>query len=332
MVQSACFNLRGVSVGVKRLTGKSDDAAAACRKRFSRGLERFGLKHDISPIFLTPGFRIAAQSTSFALRDEHKRLLILMKWRVRMKATRTILAVALVTMSLPGFANDAAQSGAQSSPVPANTQEWVKYLSDFTRNGDMLADPKKFIAALAAVSEPEFLIEAGKAMMDPNLYLQSTSSLMDPRAYGNFAKAMDPVVLASWSQALMDPQFIAAATTVMTDPNKLMRWMMAPVDPRALGMLLSTLNPNTYLKFAGAALDPRMLNMATAPLNPSWYGGWLGNMASPQAYGPTVNSLFQAPAYGGQMGGFAPTYPQAFPTIPLIDPRLFGGTMPIAPR
>jgi hypothetical protein len=220
-----------------------------------------------------------------------------------MNATRTILAIALATLSLPSYSDDAQpQSAAQSASMPGKSAEWVSYLSDFTRNGDMLADPKKFIAALAAVSEPEFLIEAGKAMMDPNLYLQSTSSLMDPRAYGNFAKAMDPVVLAAWSQALMDPQFISAATTVMTDPNKLMRWMMAPVDPRALGMLLNTLNPNTYLKFAGAALDPRTLNMATAPMNPSWYGGWIGNMANPQAYGPTMGNLLKVPGYGGQMG------------------------------
>jgi len=250
-----------------------------------------------------------------------------------MKASRTVIAILLATMSMPIFSQDAsAQSNNQAAAVPTNTDDWVKYLADFTRNGDMLADPKKFIAALATVSEPEFLITASKAMMDPNLYLQSTSSLMDPRAYGNFAKAVDPVVLASWSQALMDPQFISAMTTVMTDPNKLMRWLMAPVDPRALGLLMNSLNPNTYLKFAGAALDPRTLNMATAPLNPSWYGGWLGNMANPQSYGPTMGNLLNVPAYGGQMGAAVPAYPQAFPSIPMIDPRMFGGMVPAAPR
>lgn len=250
-----------------------------------------------------------------------------------MNATRTLLAIALTVVSSSSYAADApVQASTQTSAVPGNTDEWVKYLADFTRNGDMLADPKKFIAALATVSEPEFLIAAGKAMMDPNLYLQSTSTLMDPRAYGNFAKAMDPVVLASWSQALMDPQFISALTTVMTDPNKLMRWLMAPVDPRALGLLMNTLNPNTYLKFAGAALDPRTLNMAATPLNPSWYGGWLGTMANPQAYGPTINALMGAPGFGGQPAAVAPTYPQLFPAFPMIDPRMFGGMVPVAPQ
>jgi hypothetical protein len=255
-----------------------------------------------------------------------------------MKAKHAILAIALAAVSAPGMSNDAPASTASASGVPVNTTEWVNYLSDFTRNGDFLADPKKFIAALATVSEPEFLIEAGKAMMDPNLYLQSTSTLMDPRAYSNFAKAVDPVVLANWSQALMDPQFISAAQTVLTDPNKLMRWLMAPMDPRALGILLNSLNPNTYLKFAGAAIDPRTLNMATAPLNPNWYGGWFGNMVNPQAYGPTVGNMLQMPqipqmpAYGGQIGAMPQAYPQVFPAFPTIDPRVFGGLIPFVPQ
>ena len=255
-----------------------------------------------------------------------------------MNATRTILAFALATLSLPSLSADtpaeaAQQSTVQSAAVPANTNEWVSYLSDFTRNGDMLADPKKFIAALATVSEPEFLLAASKAMMDPNLYLQSTASLMDPRAYSNFAKAMDPVVLAGWTQALMDPQFISAATTVMTDPNKLMRWVMAPMDPRALGLLMNSLNPNTYVKFAGAVTDPRVTSLATAPLNPNWYGAWLGNMANPQAYGPTMNNLLRMPGYGGiQPAAMAPMSPQAMPTIPMFDPRMFGAMVPAAPR
>jgi hypothetical protein len=250
-----------------------------------------------------------------------------------MNSTRTILAIALSSFSLASLSADApAQVASQTSAVPVNTTGWVSYLSDFTRNGDMLADPKRFIAALAAVTEPEFVLAAGKAMLDPNLYLQSTSSLMDPRAYSNFAKAMDPVVLAAWSQALMDPQFISAATTVMTDPNKLMRWMMAPMDPRALGVLLNTLNPNTYIKFAGAALDPRALNMAAAPVNPNWYGQWLGSMVNPRSYGPTMNSVMQMPTIGGQPGALIPAYPQAVPGIPMIDPRLFGGMVPMVPR
>jgi hypothetical protein len=92
------------------------------------------------------------------------------------------------------------------------------------------------------------------------------------------------------------------------------------------------LDPNTYLKFAGAALDPRTLGMAAAPINPNWYGQWMGSMASPQSYGPTMNSMMQMPSFGGQTGAMVPAYPQAFPSLPMIDPRMFGGIVPMVPR
>jgi hypothetical protein len=283
-------------------------------------------------IFPDTFFPFTGTIASLALRDVHKRLLILIYLEIRMNATRTLLAISLATFSLPGLSDDAPAGQTQSpAAVPTNTAEWVAYLSDFTRNGELLADPKKFVAALHTVSEPEFLIAATKAMMDPNLYLQSTASLMDPRAYGNFAKAMDPVVMANWTQALMDPQFLSAVTTVVTDPNKLMRWAMAPMDPRALGLLLNTLNPNTYVKFAGAAVDPRMTSLATAPLNPNWYGAWLGNMANPQAYGPTFNAMMRAPGYPAAQP-MAPVYPQAIPSFPMIDLRFLGVQPPPATR
>jgi hypothetical protein len=41
---------------------------------------------------------------------------------------------------------------------------------------------------------------------------------------------------------------------------------------------------------------------------------------------------YGAQPYGGPMGAVAQPYPQAFPTIPMLDPRLFGGMVPVAPR
>jgi hypothetical protein len=228
-----------------------------------------------------------------------------------MKAHQLSLAVVLTAFSAGCFAADAPAPA--KATMPANTQEWISYLSDFTRNGDMLADPKKFLAALSVVSEPQFLLDASKAMMEPNLYLQSTASLMDPRAYGNFAKAMDPAVLAAWTTALMDPQFISATQTVVADPGKLMRWVMMPLDPKLLALAANALNPNVYLRLASAPLDPRVMNMATAPVNPNWYGAWMGGMASPQSYGPTMGTMLRAPYVAQPM-------PLQIPMMPMLMP------------
>ena len=176
-----------------------------------------------------------------------------------MQAHRLSLAVVLTAFSAGCYAADA-----PAAAMPAGTQEWIAFLSDFTRNGDMLADPKKFLAALSVVSEPQFLFDAAKSMMEPNLYMQSTSTLLDPRAYGNFAKAMDPAVIAAWAGALTDPQFISATQTVVVD----LHWISAP-------------------------LDPRVASMAAAPANPNWYGAWLSGMTNPQAYGPAIGGIMK---------------------------------------
>jgi hypothetical protein len=231
-----------------------------------------------------------------------------------MKKRYWVLALAAMTSWASVQAADPAPAPAQasaSSAMPMNADEWVRFLSDFTRNGEMLADPKKFIAALSAVSEPSFLISATSSVLDPNLYLQSMNSLMDPKAYANYARAMDPNVVGAWTQALLDPQFINAMGYVMTDPNKLMRWLMAPMDPKVLNAAMQMLNPNVYLRLATAPADPRVAKMATAPMNPNWYGAWMNSLTSPGSYGPTM---------GGWMNpGLMPSLP-AFPTFVPVMP------------
>jgi hypothetical protein len=224
-----------------------------------------------------------------------------------MKARHLLAALALASTST--LAADKAPA-APAPDIPQGTDAWVRYLADFTRNGEMLADPKKFMAALFAVSEPAFVTSALNAMMDPNLYPQSVASLMDPKAYGNFARAMDPAVITAWTQALGDPQFFGALQTLLTDPNKMMRWAMLPMDPKLLAATMNLLNPNMYLRWATAPLSPQVTQMATAPVNPAWYGAWTGGMMAPQSYGPTMNTWMRAPAYGLP----------AMPTVPMMVP------------
>jgi hypothetical protein len=224
-----------------------------------------------------------------------------------MSARKTLLFLALSAASVPTLAAEADPKAAGA--MPANNEEWVRFLSDFTRNGEMLADPKKFVGALAAVTEPGFLIAASSAVMDPNLYTQSMNSLMDPKAYANYARAMDPTVITAWTSALLDPQFINALAYVITDPNKLMRWAMLPMEPKLLNAGMQALNPNTYLRLATAPADPRVAQMVTAPMNPNWYGAWMGAATAPSSYGPTI---------GGWMNPAAlPAFPTLVPVMPM---------------
>lgn len=208
-----------------------------------------------------------------------------------MNTKNLIPALALAAVSIqPAQAADPAPVVAA---MPKNAQEWVAYLSDFTRNGEMLADPKKFVAALSNVTEPAFMAGALEAAMDPNLYARSAASAMDPKAYGNYARIADPAVLTAWAQALLDPQFVNAVLYVMTDPGKLMRWGMVPMDPKVTAAALNLLNPNQYARWLTAPMDPRIVNLAITPMNPGWYGAWGNNLVNPNSYAPMIGGWVQ---------------------------------------
>ncbi len=231
-----------------------------------------------------------------------------------MKTAKLPISLALPAMFVgvlcTGLAFADAKQQERAVGMPKTHDEWVQYLSDFTQNADMLVDPRKFVAALSAVTEPQFAVTALGAMMDPYRYMQSVATLMDPRAYANYARTMDPKTLTDWTQALMDPQFYTALTYVFTDPNKLYRWMMAPLDPKVMSLILNMLNPNVYLRWGTVGLDPRLWSMLSSGVNPNWYAGWMNTLANPGSYGPTLGGWMQTP-YGGAIA------PPPLPATPL---------------
>jgi hypothetical protein len=231
-----------------------------------------------------------------------------------MRKLTLLMTLALCNLSAPVFAQastsappPAGVDAAAPATMPKTHQEWVIYLSDFTRNAEMMSDPKKFVAAMNAVSEPAFLAIAARATMDPNLYARSMASAMDPRAYGNYARLMDPMTMMAWMQAMADPQFLNALATVLSDQGKIMRWMMMPMDPNVTTMALGMMNPNTYVPMATAPVNPNLWGAAMAPMNPNWYAGWANTVVSPQSYGPTWSGWLATPY------GMVPAQPARMP-------------------
>jgi hypothetical protein len=98
-----------------------------------------------------------------------------------------------------------------------------------------------------------------------------------------------------WAAASMDGNFYTALVSQLNDPAKLMRWAMVPTDPRALELLMKTLNPQNYLKWVLAPTDPRVLQTTMAPMNPALYSGWMGAGMNPASYGKTWQGLAAYP-------------------------------------
>lgn len=212
-----------------------------------------------------------------------------------MKAPHLLLALSLTLAAPVAHASAPAPAAAPAAAVPATPEAWVRHLADFTRNADMLVDPKKFIAALHQVTEPAFLLAAFSAALDPTLYQQSMASALDPRAQANYARLFDPNVATRWMTTLMDPQFINAVTYTLLEPGKLSRWMMLPMDPRVAATLLAALNPNPQAQPGMMGADPRlwapqMLPPTPQPMPPAmmpgWQGAWMAPTPAPQAAPP----------------------------------------------
>jgi outer membrane protein OmpA-like peptidoglycan-associated protein len=110
-----------------------------------------------------------------------------------------------------------------------------------------------------------------------------------------------------WTAAGLDPNFLTAVLTQLSDPGKLMRWGMAPLDPKLWGVLGNTLNPNTYIRWPMAALDPRAWNLMGTVANPALYTCMLGAVVNPNAYGQGANSwlTWTPPASVQGAGSFA---------------------------
>jgi len=229
------------------------------------------------------------------------------------------LVVALMLSASPvAFAQEAAAPAAVQ--VPQSPEAWLARMTDMTKNLSAYKDPKVFVPFMNAVTEPSFYTAMGSNMMEPGSWLNMANSMTQPGVYSNMAAFADPNVYMKWLAATLDPNFYTALLTQLSDPGKLMRWAMAPVDPKALAMLMKTIDPNVYMRWIMSPLDPRALQLMTAPVNPNLYMGWMGASMNPGSYGDTWKG-FLSPATGYVAPAAVPTAatPWAAPTVNPFD-------------
>ena len=109
--------------------------------------------------------------------------------------------------------------------------------------------------------------------------------------------SMDPATYTKWLSASLDPSFYTAAMAPLMNSNMNMKWLMAPIDPRVLQMMMVPQNPNVYMNWAVAPMAPNNINMMMAPLNSSLYSQWANAAANSQTEG-TFGSFMNPTAYG----------------------------------
>lgn len=216
---------------------------------------------------------------------------------------------------------------------PQTPEEIAKLATDFTRNADLLKDPKKFVPFVAVATDPAFLFALGNQMLEPGKWAEMVNSIINPASYSAWMPlATDPEVYMKWAAASMDGNFYAALVSQLSDPAKTMRWMMVPTDPRTLELLLKAANPSAYLKWMMAPTDPRVLQTTMAPMNPNLYAGWMGAGMNPASYGNAWQGFATYPyAYPAGMpmpATVSMQAPMAWPTAPGQFPVIWPTMMP----
>ncbi len=242
-----------------------------------------------------------------------------------------VIAVAIASVGMPVLAQEpstAPLATDSQAPVvmPAGAENWAKMMWDFTRNPDVMKDPKVFVPWISAATEPAFYTALGMQMLDPTYWGYMANTMMDPRAYSAWMPLMsDPNVYMKWMAASADPNFYTAVLTQFSDPGKLMRWLMAPVDPKVLGLMIQPINPAVYLKWMMAPLDQQWLKAMVTPMMPNVYIGWLGAMMNPASYGEAWKAFLETPTQ--------PIAPLAYPA-PIGSPStgMVGTFNPLDPN
>ena len=142
-----------------------------------------------------------------------------------MKFISTLFLFLSFTVSSTMAAQEAA-TGSPKPGAPLTTDELAQQMTDFTRNADVLKDPKKFVPFVSTATEPSFAFSMANQMLEPGKWAEMTNSIMNPASYSDWMPlATDPDVYAKWMAAGMDGNFYTAMISQLADPAKLMRWM-----------------------------------------------------------------------------------------------------------
>jgi hypothetical protein len=113
-----------------------------------------------------------------------------------------------------------------------------------------------------------------------------------------------------------------------------MRWAMAPVDPRFLGLMMQSINPAMYMKWMMAPLDPQWMRAGINTMNPAMYLGWMGSALNPSSYGDLWKGFLTYPVPTGAAPAPATT---PYGTFNVFDPNAWTqmwqvpGAVPAAP-
>ncbi len=152
---------------------------------------------------------------------------------------------------------------------------------------------------LRAFTDSEIL---GETVNDPEKFFKLMEILNDPRTIHVMMNcATEPVMWDTWMRGLTNYPKLMSAMVKMMNPQGMMKWMMAPMNPKIWRSMLSHMDPARYARWTTAMTNADFYKPLTDFYKPEWYEPRLAWLADPKSYDPLVQAL--------QIPGLATTAP-----------------------
>jgi len=151
------------------------------------------------------------------------------------------------------------------------------------------AEEGKFDEILEHVRAFDMEIMA-ETLNDPEKLMALTVAVNDPHTMVVMAKcATEPVMWDTWMRNGTDFNKMINASMKLMNPEGMMKWMVAPVNPKIWGAALEHLNPETYVKWGNSMVSAEFYSPVTDMLSLDWYEPRLAWFAKYESYEPMVN-------------------------------------------
>ncbi|HHN67041.1 MAG TPA: hypothetical protein ENK15_03260 [Thermopetrobacter sp.] len=125
---------------------------------------------------------------------------------------------------------------------------------------------------------------------DPEKFFKLMEVVNDPRTlHVMMSCATEPVMWNTWMKGATDFGKMMSAATKLMNPAGLMKWMMAPMNPKIWQSMMKHLEGQRLQRWGTAATNPAFYKPLTNFFDVDWYAPRLAWFVDAASYSPLLN-------------------------------------------
>ena len=197
------------------------------------------------------------------------------------------LAAAALLVAVP------AQSAQQNAETGHKFEKAVGYYTE-CKNASR-EEFQKIKPYLKAFTDSEIMAET---LNDPERFFKLMEVVDDPRTlHVMMSCATEPVMWNTWMKGATDFGKMVSAAMKLMNPAGMMKWMMAPMNPKIWNSMMKHLEGQRLQRWGTAATNPAFYKPLTNFFDLDWYAPRLAWFVDATSYSPLLN-MFKGAAKG----------------------------------